>query len=61
MSSPNPNSTSHRANWHYGPEPDVTWGLGGIDDWGWTSQPTDPSPDVALDLTSTPPKESSNA
>jgi hypothetical protein len=20
----------------YEPEPDVTWGVGGIDDWGWT-------------------------
>jgi hypothetical protein len=20
----------------YVPEPDVTWGAGGIDDWGWT-------------------------
>jgi hypothetical protein len=23
--------------WEGGVEPDVTWGSGGIDDWGWTS------------------------
>jgi len=25
--------------WLSKPEPDVTWGEGGIDDWGWTTQP----------------------
>jgi hypothetical protein len=24
---------------HHRPEPDVTWGRGGIDDWGWTAEP----------------------
>jgi hypothetical protein len=23
-------------------EPDVTWGAGGIDDWGWHAQPVEP-------------------
>jgi hypothetical protein len=23
--------------WNGGTEPDVPWGIGGIDDWGWTS------------------------
>jgi hypothetical protein len=23
----------------YKPESDVTWGVGGIDDWGWTREP----------------------
>lgn len=35
-------------NLPYAPEPDVTWGLGGIDDWGWTAwqepQETPPTP-----------------
>ena len=26
------------------PEPDVTWGQGGIDDWGWTAWPVGTEP-----------------
>jgi hypothetical protein len=29
--------------WDSGPEPDVTWGRGGIDDWGWASEEPGPS------------------
>ncbi len=41
------------------PEPDVTWGQGGIDDWGWQVQVVGPAsvPSVAAPNPSIPLKE----
>lgn len=41
------------------PEPDVTWGKGGIDDWGWQAQAAvpAPAPPVPSLSPSIPPKE----
>jgi hypothetical protein len=46
--------------WDGGPEPDVTWGHGGIDDWGWTAHEPEPSIDAPSTRRPTrpiPPKE----
>ena len=41
------------------PEPDVTWGQGGIDDWGWQTQVVGPAPipSAPTPSPSVPPKE----
>jgi hypothetical protein len=38
---------------HVDVEPDVTWGRGGIDDWGWTSE-AEPRPTVAVQTEARP-------
>ncbi|MGA9876799.1 MAG: hypothetical protein WBQ21_13435 [Solirubrobacteraceae bacterium] len=44
--------------WDWEPIPDVPWGEGGIDDWGWIAQAPSSSRDAQLDSsTTTPPKE----
>jgi hypothetical protein len=45
--------------WSDEPAPDVTWGPGGIDDWGWTAyEPSSGLPYQPLPETPTiPPKE----
>lgn len=45
--------------WLDTPEPDVTWGKGGIDNWGWQALavvPT-PTPPTTAPNPSIPPKE----
>jgi hypothetical protein len=45
MSSPSPAPVVAPATTPDDAEPDVTWGKGGIDDWGWNHPQSEPSQD----------------
>jgi len=47
-----------RSVWDWEPMPDVPWGEGGIDDWGWKAEVPSSSRDPHLDSSTThSPKE----
>jgi hypothetical protein len=52
-----PNTTSPQTIWDAESQPDVAWGDGGIDDWGWTAQASSSETDRPPASSSTPPKE----
>jgi hypothetical protein len=58
MKTTKPHTASQSSVWDAEPRPDVPWGEGGIDDWGWTAWESVAPCDPRLSTSSpNPPKE----